>query len=383
MPKKFLPYGHQSVSEEDIQAVVDVLRGDWLSMGPAVERFEKCFADYVGASEAVAFSSGTAALHGAVHAAGVRAGDCAIVPPMTFAATSNAVIYCGGSPLFCDIAPETLCLDPEEAGKACQAAQKPVKALLPVSFAGYPADIGHFKELARRYGTLVIEDASHALGAERGGRRAGRDADMTTFSFHPVKHITTAEGGMVVTDSPELARSLRLFRSHGIVKNPADFVRPYQGPWDNDMIGIGYNYRLSDVACALGESQMKRLDGFIARRKEIAARYRAKLQGCGPVTLPPEHPGHSYHLFPIWVEPARRKRVFEALRAEGIGVQVHYLSVHLHTYYRENYGHFEGEFPHAERFAAGEISLPIFPDMTDGDADHVIEALRSAVGEED
>lgn len=379
MSEDFLPYGHQSIDESDIRAVVEVLRGDWLTMGPAVERFERAVADYVGAAHAVSFSSGTAALHGAMHAAGIGPGDAVLVPPLTFAATANAVLYCGARPLFVDISPETLCMDPVAARSVCEGAKEYVRAIVPVSFAGYPVEIEAFRELAAERAAVLVEDACHALGGERGCRKVGRETEMSVFSFHPVKHITTAEGGMVVTDLSELAKRLCRFRSHGIVKSPEDFVRPYDGPWDNDMLALGYNYRLSDVASALGESQMKRLDHFVARRRAIAKRYREALGGCEEILLPPDHPGHAYHLFPVWVEPARRKEVFVALRASGIGVQVHYVPLHLHTYYRERFGHFEGEFPKAEAFSAGALSLPLFPDMTEAHVDRVAESLRRAV----
>lgn len=380
MSGNFLPYGHQSIDENDIKAVVEVLRSDWLTMGPLVERFEKSVADYVGVAHAVSFSSGTAALHGAMHVAGVLPGDRVVVPPLTFAATSNAALYCGAKPLFADISNDTLCLDPEDVERVCGRADGEIRVIAPVSFAGYPVKLDMFRKIASQTGAVLIEDASHALGAERGLRKVGQEADMTIFSFHPVKHITTAEGGMVVTNSTDFAKRLRLFRSHGIVKAPEDFVREYRGPWDNDMIDLGYNYRLSDLASALGESQMKKLDFFVTRRKEIAVCYREALSGMAEdVLLPPDHPGHSYHLFPIWVRTDIRRSVFEALRADGIGVQVHYVPVHLHTYYRERFAFFEGEFPNAETYSAGEISLPIFPDMTEKDVVCVVESLKKAL----
>jgi UDP-4-amino-4,6-dideoxy-N-acetyl-beta-L-altrosamine transaminase len=379
MYEKYLPYGHQSISEDDIDAVVKILRGDWLTMGPAVESFEKTFAGYVGAAHAVSYANGTAALHAAMSAAGVSPGDAVIAPPLTFAATSNSAIYCGGHPIFADVSPDTLCLDPVAASEAIEKTSRPVKVIAPVSFAGYPAEVGELKKIAARAGAIVVEDASHALGATRGNQKVGCGADMTTFSFHPVKHITTAEGGMVTTDSPDLANRLRLFRSHGIVKNPNDFTRKYEGAWDNDMISLGYNYRLSDISCALGESQMKRLDGFVARRREIASMYRERLKNLVAVSLPPDDPGHSYHLFPIHVSPDDHKRVFDFLRKSGIGVMVHYRPVHLHTYYRKNFGHSEGEFPVAEKFSSGAISLPIFPDMDDEHVDFVSQKLTEAV----
>ncbi|MDR1514659.1 MAG: UDP-4-amino-4,6-dideoxy-N-acetyl-beta-L-altrosamine transaminase [Synergistaceae bacterium] len=377
---RYLPYGHQSINEDDIKAVVEVLKGEWLTTGPAVERFESAAAEYTGASYAVSFSSGTAALHGAMYAAGVSEGDFVLVPPLTFAATSNSAIYCGARPLFADISEESLCLDPTLSEEVCANAGAPVKVLAPVSFAGYPVDLKPFKELAQRVGAVLIEDAAHAFGGRRGEMRVGREADMTVLSFHPVKHITTAEGGMVVTDSERFAERMRRFRSHGIVKSPRQFVRPYDGPWDNDMIDIGYNYRLSDVASALGASQIERIERFISRRKEIAALYRKALSHAAKdVKLPPDHPGHAYHLFPIWVSPQIRRPVFEALRSDGIGVQVHYVPVHLHTYYRERFGFAPGDFPKAEEYSAGEISLPIYTDMEDEDVLFVADKLSNAV----
>jgi UDP-4-amino-4,6-dideoxy-N-acetyl-beta-L-altrosamine transaminase len=381
MTGKYLPYGHQSINEDDIKAVLDVLVGEWLTTGPAVESFEAAVAEYAGASYAVSFSSGTAALHGAMHAAGVSPGDSALVPPLTFAATSNAAIYCGARPLFADISEDSLCLDPGLSEYACRKAGASVKALVPVSYAGYPVNLKPFRELASRTGAVLIEDAAHAMGASRGEAKVGSEADMTVFSFHPVKHITTAEGGMVVTDSKRFADRMRLFRTHGITKSPREFVRPFEGPWDNDMIDIGYNYRLSDVASALGQSQLKRIGRFVERRREIAAIYREAFaaEGARSIKLPPDHPGHSYHLFPIWVPPAIKRPVFESLRKSGIGVQVHYVPVHLHTYYREKFGFAPGDFPKAESFSAGEISLPIYTDMEDSDVLFVARTLADAV----
>ncbi|MDR1885214.1 MAG: UDP-4-amino-4,6-dideoxy-N-acetyl-beta-L-altrosamine transaminase [Synergistaceae bacterium] len=380
MSEIFLPYGRQSISEDDIEAVISILRGDWLTTGPMVEKFEGDVADYVGVAHAVSFSSGTAALHGAMHAAGVAPGSAAVAPSLTFAATANSVIYCGGRPVLADISPDTLCLDPGAVEAAAGHVAEPVRAIVPVSFAGYPVKITDFRDAANRLGALVIEDASHALGAERGLHKVGQEADMTVFSFHPVKHITTAEGGMVVTNSAELAKRLRLFRSHGIVKSPEDFVRAYAGAWDNDMVELGYNYRLTDMASALGASQLKNIDYFVMRRKEIAVMYREMLSEAPDIVLPPDHPGHSYHLFPIWVDGSRRKDVFDRLRGNGIGVQVHYVPLHLHTYYREKFAFFEGDFPLTEKFSSGEISLPIFPDMLDEHVELVVKNLALALG---
>ena len=373
----FLPYGHQSISEEDIQAVVAILRGDWLSQGPAVAGFEETVAEYLGVKHAVSFSNGTAALHGAMHAAGVVKGDKVITTPMTFAATSNSALYCGGIPLFSDISEGTFCLDPKEVEAVLN--KESVRVVAPVSFAGYPVDIDAFRTLADKAGAVLIEDACQALGAVRNGHKVGFEADMTVFSFHPVKSITTGEGGMVATQSDEFAQKLRLFRSHGIIKDPALFDRPYAGGWDTDMVELGYNYRLTDIASALGTSQMKRLDGFIARRKEIAALYEELLKDVAGITLPPDHPGHAHHLFCIRVDAAIRRDVFDRLKQAQLGVQVHYVPVHRYTYYQKNFGFYEGQFPKAELFSAQAISIPIFPDMTDGDVHRVVEEIKGAL----
>ena len=370
------PYGHQSISGDDIEAVVKVLKGDWLTQGPAVSEFERTVADYAGAVHAVAFSNGTAALHGAMCAAGIKEGDAALVPPITFASTGNSAIYCGGRPVFADISSDTLCMSPDCAARALESSGCPVRVIAPVSYAGYQVDMKPFRALANKNRAVLIEDAAHALGAARNGRRVGRDADMTVLSFHPVKHVTTAEGGMVLTDSDEYAARLRRFRNHGIVKSPGEFVREYDGPWDNDMIDLGYNYRLPDVLCALGTSQMKRLGAFLARRREIARLYREALSGIDEITLPPDCPGHAYHLFPIQVKPERRRAVFESLRAAGIAVQVHYVPLHLHTYYRKNFGTKEGDCPAAEAFSKREISLPIYFDLPDEGVKYVADRLK-------
>ena len=301
------PYGHQSISDDDIAAVEEVLKSGWLTMGPAVDVFERSVADYIGAAHAVSFSSGTAALHAAMHVAGVSSGDAVLVPPITFAATGNSAIYCGGRPIFADISPDTLCMCPESAAKILDETKYPIRAIVPVSFTGYPIVMEPFRRLADEYGAILIEDAAHALGASRGAHRVGMEADLTVFSFHPVKHITTAEGGMVVTGSAEWAEKLRRFRSHGIVKTPGETGREYYGPWYNDMIELGYNYRLSDISCALGASQIKRLDRFLARRRKIASSYRELLAGESGVKLPPDHSGHAYHLFVIQVDKAIRR----------------------------------------------------------------------------
>jgi perosamine synthetase len=377
----YLPYGRQSVVEADIQAVVEVLRSDWLTTGPKVAEFEEAFAARAGAPHAVSFSSGTAALHAAAFAAGLKSGDEAITTPMTFAATANCILYQGATPVFADVNRDTLNIDPEEVAKKIS---PKTRAILPVDYAGHPAELTAILEIARERGLFVIEDACHALGAECDGRHVGSIADMAVFSFHPVKHITTGEGGMVATNNPQFADTLRRFRNHGISSDARQ--RQNAGQWHYEMVLLGFNYRLPDVACALGIEQLKRLDANLARRREIAALYTAafrEISGVIPPTVRPEAIP-AWHLYPIRLDleklTADRAQVFRALRAENIGVNVHYIPVHLHPYYRERFGYKGGEFPVAEDSYARLISLPMFHGMSDQDADDVIEAVRKVVG---
>jgi len=370
-----LPYGRQSVDEADIQAVVEVLRSDWLTTGPKVGEFEEAFAARVGAAHAVSFSSGTAALHAAAFAAGLKSGDEAITTPLTFAATANCVLYQGAVPVFADVIGDTINLDPEQTkGKISPR----TRAILPVDYAGHPGDLHSILEIARKHGLVVIEDACHALGAEYRGQRVGGIADMTVFSFHPVKHITTGEGGMVTTNHAQFAETLRRFRNHGISSDARQ--RQSAGQWHYEMVLLGFNYRLPDIVCALGIQQLKRLDANLARRREIAVQYTAafrEIPGVIPPTVRPEA-NPAWHLYPIRLDleklSADRAQIFRALRAENIGVNVHYIPVHLHPYYRDRFGYQGGEFPVAEDAYARLISLPMFHAMTDGDVRDVIAA---------
>ncbi len=372
----FLPYGRQSVDEADIQAVVEVLRSDWLTTGPKVAEFEEAFATRVGAAHAVSFNSGTAALHGAAFAAGLKSGDEAITTPMTFAATANCVLYQGGTPVFADVSGDTLNLDPEQIEKKLS---PKTRVVLPVDYAGHPADLTLILEIARRRGLIVIEDACHALGAEFGGRRVGSMADMTVFSFHPVKHITTGEGGMVATNDPQLAETLRRFRNHGISSDARQ--RQSAGQWHYEMVMLGFNYRLPDIVCALGIQQLKKLDANLARRREIAARYTAAFREIPAMILPSVRldANPAWHLYPIRLDleklTADRGEIFRALRAENIGVNVHYIPVHLHPYYRDRFGYKGGEYPVAEGAYHRLISLPMFHGMRDQDVEDVIRAV--------
>jgi perosamine synthetase len=377
----YLPYGRQSVDDTDIAAVVEVLRSDWLTTGPKVGEFEQAFAARVGACHAVSFSSGTAALHAAAFAAGLKPGDEAITSPLTFAATANCVLYQGATPVFADVSPDALNLDPEQVEKKITAR---TRAILPVDYAGHPADMSPIMDIARRHNLIVIEDACHALGAEYEGKHCGSIADMTVFSFHPVKHITTGEGGMVVTNNPQIAETLRRFRNHGISSDARQ--RQSAGQWHYEMVLLGFNYRLPDIVCALGLQQLQRLDANLARRRAIAARYTVALREIPGVIAPVvcDNVNPAWHLYPIRLDLKRlaadRAQIFRALRAENIGVNVHYIPVHYHPYYREHFGARAGEFPIAEDAYERLISLPMFHAMTDADVEDVIEALRKVLG---
>lgn len=374
--KTLLPYGRQAVEESDIEAVVDVLRSDWLTTGPKVAEFEEAFAARVGSAFAVSFSSGTAALHAAASGAGLTSGDEAITTPLTFAATANCVLYQGATPVFADVSSDTLNLDPEHIGKKIS---PKTKAILPVDYAGHPADLAPILELARQHGLVVIEDACHALGAEYAGKRVGSIADMTVFSFHPVKHITTGEGGMVTTNHARFAEQLRRFRNHGISSDARQ--RQKAGQWHYEMVELGFNYRLPDFACALGLQQLMRLDQNLARRRAIAAKYSSAFRDIPGVIIPAvrREVNPAWHLYPIRLDLARltadRGEIFRALRTENIGVNVHYIPVHYHPYYRERFGSRDGEFPVTEDAYSRLISLPMFHGMTDQDVEDVIAAV--------
>jgi perosamine synthetase len=376
-----LPYGRQSVDEADIQAVIDVLRSDWLTTGPKVGEFEEAFAARVGATHAVSFSSGTAALHGAAFAAGLSAGDEAITTPMTFAATGNCVLYQGAMPVFADVCSDTLNIDPPQIAKKVSSK---TRAILPVAYAGHPADLDAIQKIASDDGLIVIEDACHALGAKYRERSTGSIADMTVFSFHPVKHITTGEGGMVATNNAQFAETLRRFRNHGISSDARQ--RQSAGQWHYEMVLLGFNYRLPDIACALGIEQLKKLDANLARRREIAERYTAAFRELPGVIPPGMRPdvNPAWHLYPIRLDLAKltadRGQIFRALRAENIGVNVHYIPVHRHPYYVEKFGYRGGEYPVAEDAYERLLSLPMFPAMTDQDVSDVTMAVGKVVG---
>lgn len=375
--KKLLPYGHQSIDEADIQAVTEVLRSDWLTTGPKVGEFERAFADFVGAKEAVAVSNGTAALHTAVYAAGIKPGDEVIVPPITFASSANCVVFQGGTPIFADVEAATLLIDPAQV----EAKVTPrTKVIIAVDYAGQPCDYDALRAIATRHDLILVADACHALGDSYKGRLVGSLADLSAFSFHPVKPITTGEGGMITTDDPKLAQRMRVFRNHGITTD--HHQREQQGSWFYEMVDLGYNYRLTDLQCALGISQLRKLPEWVKRRQEIAKRYDeafAEIPCVEPLAVCNDV-SHAYHLYMIRLDLAQlqvtRAKVFSALRAEGIGVNVHYIPVHLHPFYRERFGTGPGLCPVAEAAYERLISLPIFPRMSNTDIEDVIAAVH-------
>jgi perosamine synthetase len=375
-----LPYGHQTIEEDDIAAVTDVLRSDWLTTGPKVSEFERAFADFTGAREAVAVSNGTAALHAAVAALRIEPGDEVIVTPLTFAASANCVVYQGGTPVFVDVEPDTLLLDPSLVERAIT---KRTKAIVAVDYAGQPADYDSLGQLAERHGLAVIGDAAHSLGGEFHGRKVGTLAKLTTFSLHPVKLMTTGEGGMITTDDPVLAGWMRTFRSHGITSDHRQ--REAEGSWFYEMTDLGYNYRITDFQCALGLSQLQKLGEWLERRSQIAALYDRAFESVAairPLSVKP-HVKHGYHLYVVRVVTSKvsatRAEIFSALRAENIGVNVHYVPVHLHPFYRRQYRTAPGQCPVAEAAYEELITLPIFPGMSDEDAADVISAVRKVI----
>ncbi len=375
-----IPYGRQFIDEDDIRAVVEVLRSDWLTTGPKVDEFEQAFAGTVGAKESVAVSSGTAALHAAMHALGIGPGDEIIVPAMTFAATANCVVFQGATPVFSDVDPETLLIDPDRVKDRITSR---TKAIIAVDYAGHPADYDGLQAIANDHGIALAADACHALGAFYKSRPVGSLADLSTFSFHPVKHITTAEGGMITTDDPHLAQKMRVFRNHGITTDHRQ--REAQGSWFYEMVDLGCNYRLSDVQCALGISQLRKLSTWIDRRQAIASRYNEffrRLAVVTPLTVK-ENILHAYHLYVIKIDFPKleisRADLFAELRARGIGVNVHYIPVHLHPFYQNNFGTRPGMCPVAEAAYEQILSLPMHPGMSDEKIDAVCSTFQNVI----
>lgn len=379
LEKENIPYGRQCIDEADIQAVTEVLRSDYLTTGPKSGEFEKLVCQYTGAKYAVAVSNGTAALHAACCAAGIGPGDEVITTPLTFAASANCVLYCGGKPVFADVDEKTYNIDPADIERKITSR---TKAVIPVHLAGQPCDMQAIREIAGKHGLTVIEDGAHALGAVYQGHRIGTGSQLTTFSFHPVKPVTTGEGGMAVTDQEELYQKLRLFRSHYITKEVNTQDRPGDaGSWYYNQTGLGYNYRMTDIQAALGISQMGKLNQFLRRRRELASRYTKAFAGHPDLILPDQSPDgiSGWHLYMVQILHQDRREVFEKMREAGIEVNVHYIPVYQHTYYR-THGYADTCCPVAEKIYARLMSLPLYPGLTDQQQDYVIGTLQHILG---
>ncbi|MDY6986715.1 MAG: UDP-4-amino-4,6-dideoxy-N-acetyl-beta-L-altrosamine transaminase [Thermodesulfobacteriota bacterium] len=378
--KVHLPYASQCIDDDDISAVVEALRSQWLTTGPKVEDFERALADFVEAKEAVAVTSGTAALHAAMYALGIEVGDEVILPPMTFAATANAVVFQGGIPVFSDIDSDTLLIDPDQVEEKITAR---TKAIVAVDYAGQPCDYDSLRRIADKHNLVLVADACHALGAEYKDKKVGSLADLSTFSFHAVKHITTGEGGMITTENSEYAHRMRTFRNHGI---PCDHhERNKQGSWFYEMADLGYNYRMTDFQSALGISQLQKLPTFLKRRQGIAKHYDEAFD-LVPQIVPLAVASdilHAYHLYVVKINfntlGIDRKLFFASLREKGVALNVHYIPVHLHPYYRAKFNTAVGLCPSAEAAYEQIISLPMFPAMMDRDVEKVISAMVESV----
>ncbi len=379
---KTISYGRQEITEDDIKAVVGVLKGDYLTQGPMVEKFENDFSRFIQASNSIAVTNGTAALHLAALALGVREGQKVLVTTNSFAASANCIRYCGADVEFLDIDPQTMCLDlPALEQKLKSAKPGTYSGLVAVDFAGYPMDTESLRNLADQFGLWIIEDACHAVGARFLNSKNewifsgnGKYADISVFSFHPVKHIATGEGGMVVTANAELAAKVRLFRTHGITKDPSLMLNPVDGPWSQEMQVLGYNYRISDILCALGASQLQRIQKNLLRRRSIADRYASELGDIKALSLPkvPKNLEHAYHLYVVHTE--QRGELFSHLQKNGVNPQVHYIPIHQQPYYQNLYG--KMQLPRAEKHYQTALSLPMYHGMSDEEQGHVIKVVR-------
>lgn len=366
---KFIPYGHQYIDSADIEEVVKTLKSDWLTQGPKVAEFETKIGKYCGAKYAVAFSSGTAALHAAYAATGLKAGDEIITTPLTFSATAAAAIYCGAKPVFVDVKKDTLNINP---GLIEKAITSKTRAIVAVDFAGLPCDYRAIFKIAKKHKLLVIEDAAHSLGAKYKNKKVGSFADMAIFSFHPAKLITTGEGGMVLTNNKNFYEKMKILRHHGIEKNPE------KGAWHYKIKDLGFNYRLTDLQSALGLSQFRKIDKFLKRRKEIAKKYNSAFKNIEGLVIPDEkkYSQSAWHLYPVQVKKISRQKAFDELRKFGIGTQVHYIPLNLQPLYQKKFGYKNGDFPVAENYYNHAITLPLFPKMSGKDVEYVIKAVK-------
>ncbi|MFW6029437.1 MAG: UDP-4-amino-4,6-dideoxy-N-acetyl-beta-L-altrosamine transaminase [Halanaerobiales bacterium] len=377
----FIPYGRQWIDDDNIEAVLDVLKSDYLTTGPKISEFEEKFARYVDAKYAVTVSNGTAALHAACYAAGIKDGDEVITTPITFAASANCILYQGANPVFADIDKKTYNIDPEDIKKKIT---DNTKAIIPVHYTGQPCAMDEIQAIAEEYDLIIIEDAAHALGAEYKGAKIGGISDMSTFSFHPVKHITTGEGGMITTNSKELYNKLLKFRTHGITKDNKDFKNKVHGPWYHEQQLLGYNYRITDIQCALGISQLQKSNMFLERRRYIAERYNKAFRNLKGVITPNQasETNSSWHIYVIQLQMEKmnvgRKDIFNELIDEKLGVNVHYIPVYYHSYYQE-LGYKKGLCPNAEELYDRIITIPLYPKMTDEDVDEVIKRVKRVI----
>jgi perosamine synthetase len=384
-----ISYGKQSIDQSDIDAVVEVLKGDWLTQGPSVETFENDLQKYFGPKYACAVSNGTAALHLSGLALGWKPDDIVITSPITFLATANCIVYAGTTPDFVDIDPISYTIDPnkvEKKVKHYRSVGKNVKAVIGIDFAGHPCDWKALRELADKYDLQLVNDNCHALGATylNDNQYAVKYADLVIQSYHPVKHLTAGEGGAILTDNSDLDEIVRRLRTHGMTKNP-NLLEKNDGPWYYEMHEVGYNYRITDFQCALGSSQLKRLDSFVEKRREIAKIYDESFFNVDNLKIPKTNNfvNHSYHLYPLQIDFEKlsltKAQLFKKMKEVGINLQVHYIPVHLQPYYQKNYGFNIGDFPISERFYSSEVSLPIYPDLSTDDVSSVVNNILEII----
>ena len=369
---KKIPYSHQWIDNKDIKEVVKVLKSDWLTQGPKVEEFEKAIAKYCNAKYGVAFSSGTSALYAAYKTAGIKEGDEVVTTPLTFVATSNMISVLGAKPVFVDVEQDTLNINPELIERLITSR---TKAIATVDFAGVSCDYDKILKIAKENKLLLVEDACHALGTEYKGRKLGSFADIAIVTFHPVKHITTGEGGVALTNNKNFYEKLKIVRNHGIIK------KPEKGGWYYEVKEPSFNFRITDIQCALGISQLKKIDRFLKRRREIIAKYNKAFKDVKEIILPTEknYLKTARYIYPIQVKKQNRKKVFGNLQEQGIGIQIHYMPLHLHPFYKKRFEYKKGDFPIAEEYYERAITIPLFPKMTNREVDYVIKSVKKAV----